>query len=66
MFAKDEHSPAPEETKNCSYAQTIGVDFFEKRISLRGDRAVRLQIWDVGGRQRPTYSTRFKEFRIEF
>ena len=26
------------------YAQTIGVDFFEKRLELRGSQAVKLQI----------------------
>ncbi|KAH8095399.1 GTPase [Aureococcus anophagefferens] len=31
------------------YAQTIGVDFFEKRLELRGSQAVKLQIWDIGG-----------------
>lgn len=31
------------------YAQTIGVDFFEKRLALRGDTGVKLQIWDIGG-----------------
>lgn len=31
------------------YAQTIGVDFFEKRLELRGTQAVKLQIWDIGG-----------------
>lgn len=31
------------------YNQTIGVDFFEKRLELRGSQAVKLQIWDIGG-----------------
>ena len=31
------------------YAQTIGVDFFEKDVILRDDVAVKLEIWDVGG-----------------
>ena len=31
------------------YAQTIGVDFFEKKLDLRGDKGVMLQIWDIGG-----------------
>ncbi|KAJ1454339.1 P-loop containing nucleoside triphosphate hydrolase protein [Pelagophyceae sp. CCMP2097] len=31
------------------YSQTIGVDFFEKRISLRGDVSCKLQLWDIGG-----------------
>ena len=28
---------------------TNGVDFFEKRLTLRGDGGVMLQIWDIGG-----------------
>lgn len=32
-----------------SYHQTVGVDFFEKRLELRGTQAVKLQIWDIGG-----------------
>ena len=32
-----------------SYKQTIGVDFFVKRIELPGDVHVALQIWDIGG-----------------
>ena len=31
------------------YHQTVGVDFFEKRLQLRGAQGVRLQIWDIGG-----------------
>lgn len=31
------------------YKQTIGVDFFSKRLSLPGDVEVSLQIWDIGG-----------------
>lgn len=31
------------------YAQTIGVDFYEKRIRVRGDVETDLQIWDIGG-----------------
>ena len=31
------------------YHQTVGVDFFEKRLRLRGAQGVRLQIWDIGG-----------------
>lgn len=31
------------------YAQTIGIDFFEKQISVRGDILADVQIWDVGG-----------------
>ena len=33
------------------YHQTVGVDFFEKRLRLRGAQGVRLQIWDIGGQQ---------------
>ena len=32
-----------------SYKQTIGLDFFIKRIVLPGDIHVALQIWDIGG-----------------
>lgn len=31
------------------YKQTIGIDFFVKRIVLPGDVHVCLQIWDIGG-----------------
>jgi Ras-related protein Rab-28 len=31
------------------YKQTIGVDFFSKRVVLPGDVHVALQIWDIGG-----------------
>lgn len=31
------------------YKQTIGVEFFEKRVYLRGDKAMLLQVWDIGG-----------------
>eukprot|EP00758_Cryptobia_borreli_P015407 Tbor_TRINITY_DN6022_c0_g1::TRINITY_DN6022_c0_g1_i2::g.10629::m.10629/K07915/RAB28; Ras-related protein Rab-28 len=34
-----------------SYKQTIGVDFFNKKISLPRDVHVTLQIWDIGGQQ---------------
>lgn len=34
-----------------SYKQTIGVDFFNKRIVLPGQVNVTLQIWDIGGQQ---------------
>ena len=30
------------------YAQTVGVDFYERRLRVRG-RDVALQVWDVGG-----------------
>lgn len=32
-----------------TYKQTIGVDFFMKRLVLPGDVHVALQIWDIGG-----------------
>ncbi|CAK8675987.1 unnamed protein product [Clavelina lepadiformis] len=31
------------------YDQTVGLDFFMKRLSLPGDKNVTLQIWDIGG-----------------
>ena len=31
------------------YAQTTGCDFFEKRLAIRGDKTVVLQLWDIGG-----------------
>lgn len=31
------------------YKQTVGVDFFEKKVDLRGDQSVTLQVWDIGG-----------------
>nr|XP_057931006.1 ras-related protein Rab-28 isoform X3 [Doryrhamphus excisus] len=31
------------------YKQTIGLDFFLKRISLPGNLNVALQVWDIGG-----------------
>lgn len=34
-----------------SYKQTIGVDFFNKKIVLPGNINVTLQIWDIGGQQ---------------
>jgi Ras-related protein Rab-28 len=35
--------------KGASIWQTIGCDFYEKRVVLRGDLAVKLQVWDIGG-----------------
>nr|CDJ90640.1 Ras domain containing protein [Haemonchus contortus] len=32
-----------------TYHQTLGLDFFSKRISLPGDIQVLLQVWDIGG-----------------
>ena len=34
-----------------SYKQTVGVDFFIKRIQLPGNIQVALQLWDIGGQQ---------------
>lgn len=34
-----------------SSTMTIGVDFFSKRLEVRGD-IVNLQLWDVGGQER--------------
>ena len=31
------------------YKQTVGLDFFEKKLVLRGDKRVKLQVWDIGG-----------------
>ena len=31
------------------YKQTVGLDFFEKLITLRGDKRAKLQLWDIGG-----------------
>ncbi|KAJ3215103.1 Ras- protein Rab-28 [Dinochytrium kinnereticum] len=31
------------------YKQTIGLDFYQKRITLAGNTPVVIQIWDVGG-----------------
>lgn len=34
-----------------TYKQTIGLDFFIKRVVLPGNVNVTLQIWDIGGQQ---------------
>ncbi|EER00655.1 Rab6, putative [Perkinsus marinus ATCC 50983] len=34
---------------SASYKQTIGLDFFVKRLVLPGDVNVCLQVWDIGG-----------------
>ena len=31
------------------YKQTIGCDFFERHLTLKGDHRVVLQVWDIGG-----------------
>lgn len=31
------------------YKQTVGVDFYEKQLQLRGDSIVSLRVWDIGG-----------------
>lgn len=31
------------------YKQTIGIDFYEKMLSLPGNTSVSLRVWDVGG-----------------
>lgn len=31
------------------YKQTVGVDFYEKRIKVRGNFLCSLKVWDVGG-----------------
>jgi len=41
VFVKDGFSPV--------YRQTLGVDFLEKKCSLRGDMAVSVRLRDIGG-----------------
>ncbi|CAM9407416.1 unnamed protein product [Chrysoparadoxa australica] len=36
-------------TFNQQYKQTIGLDFFIKRIHLPGNKEVAIQLWDIGG-----------------
>ena len=31
------------------YKQTIGLDFFEKRVTVKGNQQITLQVWDIGG-----------------
>ncbi|RLN21263.1 hypothetical protein BBJ28_00002848, partial [Nothophytophthora sp. Chile5] len=38
-----------EDNFSATYKQTIGLDFFLKRMALPGDTQVTLQIWDIGG-----------------
>eukprot|EP00051_Salpingoeca_urceolata_P000913 m.37220 g.37220 ORF g.37220 m.37220 type:complete len:226 (+) comp11084_c0_seq3:308-985(+) len=32
-----------------SYNQTIGLDFYQKRVEFSGEKLVTLNIWDIGG-----------------
>ena len=34
-----------------SYRQTVGLDFFNKKVNLPGQVTTTLQIWDIGGQQ---------------
>jgi small GTP-binding protein len=29
--------------------QTVGCDFFEKKIKIRGEEMISLRVWDIGG-----------------
>lgn len=40
-----------EESFGQSYKQTIGLDFYSKKLDFPGLRHVTLQIWDIGGQQ---------------
>ncbi|KAK0400247.1 hypothetical protein QR680_003420 [Steinernema hermaphroditum] len=40
-FAQDEFAR--------NYQQTLGLDFYSKRLTLPGDVQVLLQVWDIGG-----------------
>ena len=31
------------------YKQTVGCDFYEKMLQIRGDKYVSLRVWDIGG-----------------
>ncbi|CAD6190752.1 unnamed protein product [Caenorhabditis auriculariae] len=37
------------ETFDKSYHQTLGLDFFSRRLILPGDVQVQVQVWDIGG-----------------
>ncbi|GMT24332.1 hypothetical protein PFISCL1PPCAC_15629 [Pristionchus fissidentatus] len=37
------------ETFDSDYHQTLGLDFFTRRIILPGEVGINLQVWDVGG-----------------
>ncbi|KAG5177650.1 P-loop containing nucleoside triphosphate hydrolase protein [Tribonema minus] len=34
---------------HCVYRQTVGVDFFEKQVTVRNSLTLSLQVWDIGG-----------------
>jgi Ras-related protein Rab-28 len=38
-----------DDTFGLNYKQTIGLDFFSKKIDLPGEAHVTLQVWDIGG-----------------
>ncbi|OWK13825.1 RAB28, partial [Cervus elaphus hippelaphus] len=38
-----------QETFGKQYKQTMGLDFFLRRITLPGSLNVTLQVWDIGG-----------------
>ncbi|ORX54803.1 P-loop containing nucleoside triphosphate hydrolase protein [Piromyces finnis] len=38
-----------QETFSIQYEQTLGLDFYSKRVNLSGDVSVDIQIWDIGG-----------------
>jgi len=31
------------------YKQTIGIDFYEKKLRIRGDIYASMRVWDIGG-----------------
>lgn len=31
------------------YKQTVGVDFYEKQLTIRGNQLISLRVWDIGG-----------------
>jgi len=38
-----------QDTFPINYEQTLGLDFYSKRINLSGDVSANIQIWDIGG-----------------
>lgn len=40
-----------QESFGAAYRQTIGLDWYSKRLDLPGGVSVTLQIWDIGGQQ---------------